>query len=292
MCGCGDANSESRSGRVIAGFRSANGSHPDDLASRAKRALLQNFSGRTDEKGYVSTPEENVLPGLDLAAISDDLRRGDGDELGGKFRAIHSSAALAVNSFGRFKSQPAELPLLGDVSARNVEFEKPFRIFRGGRAPNLDVWVDRSTGCVAIESKCLEYFTRKQAHFSSAYERLAPPRAEECWWALYQVVKGARAQYLDCAQLLKHYFGLCAFRERNPGIDVTLLYLFWEPLNWRDIDVCLRHRQETADFAEAVAEARLAFRWFSYNELWEEWTRFPALEDHVLRLKARYQVEI
>jgi hypothetical protein len=263
-----------------------------DVVSRAKLALRQRFDGPADEKGYVVRPEENLLPGLDLAVVSDDLNRGDGNELAGKFRAIHSSSALAVNSFGIFKNRPAELPLLGEIGARSIEFEKPFRIFRGGRPPNVDVWVDRATTSVAIESKCLEYFGHKEAKFSNAYKRLAPPRAEECWWAAYEGAKRAARQHFDCAQLLKHYFGLCRFRERNPEVAVTLLYLFWEPLNWGDIDVCVRHRKEVAEFAAALSSARLRFRWLSYNELWDEWAKVPALEQHVQRLKARYQVEI
>jgi hypothetical protein len=262
-----------------------------DLVSRAKRALRERFVGSMDDKGYVAAPEENLLPGVDFGAVCADLRRGDGDELAGKFRAIHSSSGLTVNSFGPFKAKPDDLLLLGTARAKTVEFERPFPIFRGGTPPNLDVWISRVSGYVAIESKCLEYLRPKRAKFSAAYERLSA-RAEACWWDLYQDSRIGPAQHLDCAQLLKHYFGLCAFHEKNPDVNITLLYLFWEPLNWRDIDVCIRHREQLEKFANAVSDATLIFRWQTYSELWDAWSRVPALEDHAQRLKARYQVEI
>jgi hypothetical protein len=37
-------------------------------------------------------------------------------------------------------------------------------------------------------------------------------------------------RYVDAAQLVKHYFGLKAWCERNGGRRATLLYLYWEPL--------------------------------------------------------------
>lgn len=259
---------------------------------RAKKALSQRCNRPLDNKGYLASPEENLIDGVEYSAISGDLKRGDGNELKSKFRAAHSSSALAVNCFGPFKTSPERLRLFGESGAASVEFEKPFRIFRGGRAPNLDVWIDRSSTAVAVESKCLEYFTPKRASFSSAYDRLAPPRTAACWWSLYETAKHGADQHFDCGQLIKHYFGLCAFRQRNPDVAMTLLYLFWEPLNWADVDVCVRHRQEVAHFASAVSGATISFRWLTYNELWRDWAQVPSLGDHAQRLMARYQVEV
>jgi hypothetical protein len=61
-----------------------------NTTTRAKKALLRNFSGATDGKGYTRSPQENLLPGVDLATVESDLRRGDGDELRTKFMAVHS----------------------------------------------------------------------------------------------------------------------------------------------------------------------------------------------------------
>jgi hypothetical protein len=66
-----------------------------------------------DKKGYVSDASQNLIEGVHLSDFEADLRQGDGNELEGKFRAAHSSSALAVNTFAPFKAKPAELRLLG-----------------------------------------------------------------------------------------------------------------------------------------------------------------------------------
>jgi hypothetical protein len=261
------------------------------VVSRAKDALWKRFAGTADAKGY-TTPEENLLPGIEFAAVKRDLERGDGNELKAKFRAVHSSSALAVNSFGPFKTRPGDLVLLRSNGADRVEFETPLRIFRGGRAPNLDVWIDRGTEAIAIESKCLEHLTPKTPAFSTAYDRLTPPWSEPCWWQLYEDAQRGDSQHLDRAQLIKHYFGLRAFYRRNPGVALTLLYLFWEPLNWREVNVCVRHRSEIEAFATTVSDAEIRFRWQTYEELWDAWAKVPELADHARNLQRRYQVDI
>ena len=137
-----------------------------NITTRAKAALLRSFSGATDRKGYTRSPQDNLLPGIDLATVEDDLRRGDGDELRTKFRAVHSSAALAVNCFAPFKVNPGSLLLLGKRGAKQVEFERKLPIFSGVGAPNIDVWIDRGRDVVAVESKLLEYLTPKKSEFS------------------------------------------------------------------------------------------------------------------------------
>ena len=59
-----------------------------------------------------------------------------------KFCAVHSSCALAVNSFAPFKETPADLQLF-KTGATKVRFEKRLPIFGKGRGPNLDVWIER-----------------------------------------------------------------------------------------------------------------------------------------------------
>lgn len=182
------------------------------------------------------------------------MRRGDGDELRMKFCAVHSSAALAVNSFAPFKVNPGGLRLLGKQGAINVEFERKLPIFRGGRSPNVDVWIDRDSEAVAVESKLLEYLTLKSPTFSDVYKRLAPPECESSWWQVYEQAKQGAVQHLDRAQLVKHYFGLNTHWKKNPkGPNLTLLYIFWEPLNWDDVPECRQHRKEVEAFADAVA---------------------------------------
>lgn len=264
-----------------------------NVTTKAKDALRQSFSGVADNKGYALSPQENLLPDIDWAPIEKDLRRGDGDELRMKFSAVHSSAALAVNCFGPFKSYPERLLLCGKRGWKQVEFERKLPIFGGVGAPNIDVWIDRGQDAVAVESKLLEYLTPKKPDFSKAYERLAPPKSDPIWWDVYKQAKGSKKQHLDRAQLIKHYFGLNEFRKKNPeGPGLTLLYIFWEPQNWKDVDACRQHRKEVKIFADSLLNSQIQFEWMSYNDLWEKWSALPELEAHIQHLKARYQVRL
>ena len=260
--------------------------------TKAARELRGKFSGVTDDKGYTLSPQENLLAGINWALVEDDLRHGAGDELRMKFRAVHSSAALAVNCFGPFKDHPEALRLLEKQGAKQVEFEHKLPIFGEVGAPNIDVWIDRGQDVLAVESKLLEYFTPKKAEFSAAYEDLAS-ESDPIWWRVYERAREGRHRHLDEAQLVKHYFGLNAFRKKNPeGPVVTLLYIFWEPLNWQDVEECRQHRDEVKEFENSLFGSHIQFLWMSYNDLWEEWRAIPELEKHAQRLMDRYQVRL
>ncbi|MGH6618390.1 MAG: PGN_0703 family putative restriction endonuclease, partial [Alphaproteobacteria bacterium] len=77
-----------------------------------------------DEKGYVSEACQNLIEGVRLVDFEADLRQGDGNELEGKFRAAHSSSALAVNTFARFKSDRAALRLPAGDGFTCLRFER------------------------------------------------------------------------------------------------------------------------------------------------------------------------
>jgi hypothetical protein len=263
-----------------------------NISALSKKALRRGLPG-CDEKGYARRPEENLLPGIELATVEDDLRGGDGDELRAKFCAVHSSCALAVNSFGRFKAEPDKLVLLGKRGASSVKFEYKLPIFSGCRAPNLDVWIERGNEVIAIESKLTEYLTPKKPEFSERYQGLAYPKSELRWWRLYEEIKNGGEQYLDRAQLLKHYFGLSKFRGDHPAVlRTTLLYIFWEPLDWKSFEEFGRHRSEVERFAESVSGSEVNFVWTTYNDLWKEWEAIPDLAGYAADLEAKYQVHL
>jgi hypothetical protein len=249
-----------------------------------------------DDKGYVNRPEQNLIPDVRMEYFEQDLREGDGNELQTKFRAAHSSTALAVNCFAWFRANDRlqHLSILNKSGARDLRFERRFPIFRGGTAPNLDVRIDYDREIIAVESKLSEYFQRTKPEFTEAYERLAPPRlSEPCWWEVYQEAKKGEPSYLDRAQLLKHYFGLRKFQETKPfSGQVTLLYLYWEPTNAREIETCHRHRSELAEFEKSVASSTVKFCSMSYPELWNAWQAIPKLDEHVRHLRERYEMKV
>lgn len=257
--------------------------------ARAKAALNRNFTGTKDHSGYVNWPQANLVSGVRLDQFESDLRQGDGSELRMKFCAVHSSAALAVNCFAPFKDRREELFLLGQRGAVGIQFEKQMPIIPGRRPSNLDVWVDRGSSAVAIESKLLEYFEPKKPEFAEAYKAMETI-AEPCWWSVCKNAWNGDARQLDVAQLVKHYFGLRRFAAANDPLKLTLLYLFWEPINWQDIAECFQHRVEVGNLADQVAMSSIAFRWMTYSSLWQEWMAIPQLREHASNLKARYEI--
>lgn len=264
----------------------------NELLMRAKSALHARFDGQIDDKGYVSSIEKNLLPGVKLQQFEDDLSEGDGNELESKFLAVHSSSALAVNTFALFKDQPDDLLLLGRRGWQGLQFERKLPTGLGGTPPNLDVWAETHDEVLAIESKFLEYLQLKQAKFSPKYTRENLPLVEDCWWNAKESAEEAGRQHLDAAQLVKHYFGIVNQAQQVPEKKATLCYLFWEPENAEDLALFQRHRDETATFAEQVAPSRVEFKWMSYKDLWSEWSSCPELAEHITNLRARYTVSI
>ena len=69
------------------------------IVDTAKQALWKKSGLAPDHKGYVTDIERNLLPGVTREMIEEEYKGGSGHELNGKFRAVHSSAALAANTF-------------------------------------------------------------------------------------------------------------------------------------------------------------------------------------------------
>ena len=83
---------------------------------------------------------------------------------------------------------------------------------------------------------------------------------------------GPQYRHVDAAQLIKHAFGL---GNQPNGTDVTLVYLYWEPLDAALSPLFARHRAEIDTFAERVAGGSPRFEAMGYAELWKAWGRRP-----------------
>ena len=93
--------------------------------------------------------------------------------------------------------------------------------------------------------------------------------------------------YLDAAQLVKHYLGLRQkFKERK----VSLVYLYWEPLNAKDLLIYQEHANEIKDLKERLSGTDTPLLAISYPELWKEMER--SNPEHVGRLRARYEFPV
>ena len=264
-------------------------------ADRARQAIGQRFqeisAEKLDARGYVARPEQNLLPGVRLEDFRADLEQGSGDELAGKFCAAHSSSALAVNTFGPWRQNPQSLRLLGQTGFTALQFERKCPTGLRGIPPNLDLLLESPGAVIGVESKFLEILTPKPPKFTHSYQPEKLPQLEPCWAKLMESLSKSPEQYLDAAQLVRHYLGLRhqpEFRGRN----IYLLYVFWEPENWRDFPEYRRHRIELAAFQEAVRDSEVTFVWHSYPDLWRQWQELGLESEHVRALQARYLLKI
>lgn len=249
-----------------------------------------------NKNGYTLEMEENLISGVRPEDFVSDLMQGDGNELGGKFRAAHSSSALAVNTFAPFKADPRALRLPGGVRFTGLSFERKCPHGLRGTSPNLDLIAEHPAGIVAVESKCLEPLSAHKPKFAPAYFRqIIDSRRETGWFAemVRLSLEPGAYRWLDAGQLIKHALGIS---YTFPDRPTTLLYLFWEPLNPHAHPVFEEHRQEIRQFANAVnGNGGPVFMALSYLDLWASWDKVGlpgGLQRHLDGLRSRYAVSI
>lgn len=267
------------------------------LIEKIKNKLWEKAKPPINNQGYYLKIEDNLIEGVTRDLFEEDLQKGAGKELEGKFLAVHSSSALAVNTFAVFKNCPGELKILGMTGFPPPSFEKQFPTGLKGIPPTLDVSLRRGNEIVAIESKFLEYFSAKKAIFRSAYSPKSLNWAKACWWRVLEEAKKAGKRHLDVAQLVKHYFGISRLLNKGDSSGwkpskATLLYLFWEPDNAEKIAVCLQHREELQELASLVKDSDVDFKFLSYRNLWKEWEANPKIKSHVINLHFRYDIKV
>jgi len=263
------------------------------LKEQAKKALWNRFKKISpypiDSKGYLTEPAHNLLPGIKLEQFESEFDSGSGNELRKKFRAVHSSSALVVNTFAPMKDNLSELDMLDVHGIRSLKFEKKLPTGLMGTPPNLDLFVENETDVVAVESKFLEYFSHKKPRFKGSYTKKAFPKAEERWLDLMERFRDGQPQYLDVAQLIKHYLGL-SNTLGHAGQRITLLYLFWEPQNTDDHELFRDHRKELDEFSKDVEGTAVNFVYKSYPKLWAEWEEKGTYKEHMRNLHKRYDI--
>ena len=240
------------------------------------------------------------LPGVSEHLVRAALSKAGGNEIAsGKFDSPESSAALATNAFGWFMERPAELapfPPLADLDwpATRVDVERQMRFpWSGGRHPWLDAAVETPTHVIGVESKRFEPFRDvKAVSLSDAYDRDVWGDRMAPFTAMRDTLRAGIATFdhLDAAQLLKHAFGLVT-EGRRLGKAPVLFYLYAEPERRGSVVISTealhRHRAEIADFAIAIAGAKVRFAACSWREWLVGWT--GAARHHADALIARFE---
>jgi len=168
--------------------------------------------------------------------------------------------------------------------------QKQFLATGAGRGiANLDVLLQGNNIFLGVESKLIEPLTKKKADFSDKYHSVIESVADPSWRSVYNTLKKQQDNYthLDAAQLVKHYLGL---RQTPNEKSVILVYLYWEPMNAKDISIYQKHTEEIKDLKERLSGADTPLLSISYPELWREME--ASNPKHVARLRERYEFAV
>lgn len=265
---------------------------------RQQRRWAQSVGLQPDSRGYLETAEQNLWRPLSPAALAA-FNRGSRSELKetprrpAKMRALHSSAALAVNVFDYWTGQDAR-PMLQalnlESTLKSLDFERQFPTGLTGTPPNLDVTLELSSGqLIAIESKFTEWMTPKprnkralkDKYFESGrtvWNEVGLPACQALATNLYEGALHFR--YLDAAQLLKHALGI-ATQHRG---EFALCYVYFDVPSNRS----MQHQQEIRELGSAV-DKELGFVAVSYQKMFRT---LKAFEDsntsYISYLDSRY----
>jgi hypothetical protein len=264
-------------------------------------ATVVRFLGATHTRRFA----DNLLPGLSqsqIAALRAQLALGAGGELWptktGKrpAHAPYSSAALALNAFGRWlgAEQKLQVGSLGGF-AEPLEIESRQQINFGGGTANLDVLLRAPGLVVGVESKLTETLSAHEpVRWRPAYaSRQMAELLDGSWSGVFAASRAGSWQpkHLGIEQLIKHTLALAS---RFADCERHLVYVWWEPLNAEEIPELAAHRRELAELRDRLGEASPRLHALTYTELFAEWEQLnvPWIPDHLAQLHARYAVSI
>jgi len=238
--------------------------------------------------GYVQSNNDNLIDGVTLDLFKDDLAAGSGNELESKFNALFSSSALAVNSFALVKKLPT-FSIFEETDFTKINFERQFKTGLGGAPPNLDFTLENENTIIAFESKYLECLEKKKVHFVDSYKKSNLKYLGDFWFDLIDSYKSENL-YLDVSQLIKHSIGLI---NQAKGKKITLVYIYWTPLNKEDYQEYKIHQKELNLFSDRMKkQSDIMFKSLSYDELWSIYDTIPEFKNYSKRLRERYRIKI
>ena len=271
------------------------------LKSKIQKALAERLFKQNPKArkflfpDYVRSPEEVLVPEVEFQPIREDLEKGGGGELNPwpdrppKFQAAHSSSALAANTFGPYRNGPERLTLAGHSGFTDLQFEFQCPTGAGRGIANLDVLLNGNNIVLGIESKLVETLSKKKASFSKKYHKVFDNEKNAAWMGIFKTLdkKTNLYDYLDAAQLVKHYLGL---RQKFKKERVSLVYLYWEPTNAKKFKIYQKHSNEINELVQQLSGADIPLLAISYSELWKEME--ASNPEHVARLRERYEFSV
>lgn len=277
----------------------------DGTYERAHRALRNGFHRvrgaiEVDAGGTAARLDDVLIDGVARDSFEADFAASHGPEFEGELRRLQAPSTLAVNCFGPWRREAEKLVLAGETGFSQIGFGRSLATGLAGPATLLDLVAESPAVAIGVEIKLLEYLRPPEAGdaescrqaVAQALREISDRRTASRWFEQLRLAQDRPDAYqaLFVAQLLGHYIALThCFPDRRK----VLLYLYWEPTNWRDFAAFKRHRDEVDRFAAAVEGDEVAFRAQSFPEMWAGWAKAaePAwLRAHARRLLARYEL--
>ncbi|MEZ5825000.1 MAG: hypothetical protein R3C97_09740 [Geminicoccaceae bacterium] len=201
---------------------------------------------------------------------------------------------MALNSFLPWEEHTSELRLSALGSVEKLTFDARCPTGVRGTPPHLDMIAATGSTIVAATARGSGYLGRRFALLAAAYDSLEVPPSMRPWQEILPLLRqgGRNFFHVDAASLLKFALGLA---RTFPNHDLTLLYLYWEPVDAARFEIFRRHRNELAELAERVENSAVRLRSKSFHELWGEWEEQsdnPWLRELVAQLRGRYDMAI
>lgn len=230
------------------------------------------------EKCYTKDPRNNFFREL-CAETVQELSSGDGNELGdkinpGKIQALHSSCALAVNTFDYWrslnnKSGIAKALAIPSTNMERIIFENKYPILQNSnKHPNIDIVIEYKNGnCCAIECKFTEPFYKRQGERGLKHKYLD----EFSSWAIIPAINNLAKsispsdndfKYLDPAQLIKHTLGLLT-KYNNDKTKFRLVYLYYASYG----EEGYTHEKEIETFSNIACQDGISFQSGTWQDL-------------------------
>ncbi len=265
---------------------------------------LVGSKGEMGRPTYTTQLDDNLFEPLSLDTRLN-FEQGDGSEIRGtpaKMQALHSSAALGVNTF-QYWQNIRQAPMIaaacgfcrnGNMVSERIVFEDKYPVDddldKFPIAPNIDIVFHNTEHSsfkrFAVECKFSEaYRPRMQGGLKRAYLDLV-----QLWSDIPNLHSFAQSIcptetfiYLHSAQLIKHILGL----KRKFGKEgFRLLYLWYDVLGKEGS----LHRDEIEEFARIARADKIYFQAMSYQELILAMSKYHRQEhsEYIGYLTARY----
>jgi hypothetical protein len=238
--------------------------NPKSTITESQKQFVTGRGAVLDSRGWAVDYRQNLFTALQADTVREFQEAGELTEhSGGRIAAPHSSTALAINMFDRWRGR--DFTSLGEAMqvdvAHMVGYEQPHDLgFQRPAQPDIE-FTGTSGTPVAIEVKLREPYGSVKNEFADRY--FETPGLWDGLPALHDLAMGIRGgevvfTTLHAAQLIKHALGLtCSY-----GTDFVLGYL-WHYIPSKIGD---EHVRELAEFA-ATASADISFTFVTVADL-------------------------